>query len=63
MDELKRKKKTIKGDRGEQAKDPSTVKSNFSLRLKYSEWMNGGTYLDLVRLGPFYREFWSGSTC
>jgi len=31
LDDLKRKKWTIKGDRGEWAKDPPTVKSVFSL--------------------------------
>ena len=53
LDDLKRKKETIKGDQG----DPLTVKSDFFLELKYSEWMNNRTYLSLVRLGPFYREF------
>ena len=57
MDDLKGKKETIEGDQGEPAKDPPTVRSDFSLELKYSEWMNSRTYLSLVRLGPFYREF------
>jgi len=43
LNDLKRKKETIKGDRGKPAKDPPTVKSNFSLGLKYGEWMNSGT--------------------
>ena len=35
-------------------------KSNFSLKFKYSELMNSRTYLNLVRLGPFNREFGVG---
>ena len=57
MDDLKRKKKTIEGGGGELAKDPQMVNSVFSLGLKYSKWVNSETYLRLVRLGPFYREF------
>ena len=40
LNDLKRKKETIKGNRGEPTKDPPTVKLVFSLGLKYSEWMN-----------------------
>ena len=39
------------------AKDPPIVKSIFSLGLNFSEWMNSRTYIGLVRIGPFYREF------
>ena len=60
MDDLKRKKETIECDWGEPAKDPPTVKSDFSLELTYSEWMNSRTYLRVVRLGPFYREIGVG---
>ena len=60
MDDLKKKKETIKGDQGEPAKDPLTVKSNISIRLKYSEWMNSRTPLGMERLSPFYREFGLG---
>ena len=60
MDDLERKKEIIEGDWGELAKDPLTVKSDFSLELKYSEWMNSRTYIRLVRLGPIYREFGVG---
>ena len=60
MDDLKRKKETIEGDWGESAKDLPTVKSVFSLGLKFSEWMSNETCLGLVRLGPFYKEFGVG---
>ena len=33
------------------------IKSDFSLELKYSEWVSSKMYLRLVRLDPFYREF------
>jgi len=45
LDDLKRKKVTIKGDWDELAKDPLTVKSVFSLEHKGSEWMNSSMYL------------------
>ena len=54
------RKKTIKGDRGELAKDPLTVKSIFSLEHKDSEFVNGKTYLGLMKSYPFYREFLVG---
>ena len=38
LDDLERKKETNKGNQGEPAKDPLTVKSIFSLRLQNSEW-------------------------
>ena len=60
MDDLKRKKETIKGDWGEPAKDPLTVKLDFSLELKYSEWMNSRTYLDWMKLGPLIESFGVG---
>ena len=60
MDDLKRKKETIEGDQGKPAKNPLTFKSNFALRLKYSEWMNSRTSLGLVRLSLFYKEFGVG---
>ena len=61
MNNLKRKKETIEGDWGKPAKDPSTIKLVFFfLELKYNEWMNSITYLGLVRLDPFYREFGVG---
>ena len=41
MDDLKRRKETIEGDRDEPAKNPLMVKSVFSLGLKFNEWMNG----------------------
>lgn len=44
-------------DQGEPVMDFPTIKSNFSLGLKYSDWMNSRTYLRLMKLGPFYREF------
>ena len=56
----KKKKKTIEGDWGEPGNDSSTIKSDFSLELKYGEWMNSRTYLDLVRLCPYYRKFGVG---
>ena len=60
---LEREKETIEGDWGELAKDPSTIMSFFSLGLKLSRCMNGKKrYLRLMGLGPFYREFLSGST-
>ena len=54
---MKRKKETIEGDWRKLAKDPSTIKLDFFVGLKYGEWMNNRTYLDLVRLSPFYRKF------
>ena len=60
MDNLKRKKKPIEGYWGESAKDLPTIKSNFFLELKYSEWMSSRMYLRLMRLGHFYREFGVG---
>ena len=48
----KRKKETTKCDRGELVKNPSTTKSDFSLELKYNEWMNSNVYLSLAKLGP-----------
>ena len=53
----KEKKRLSKVIGGKPAKNPSIVKSIFSLGLKFSEWMNGRMYLGIVRLGPFYREF------
>ena len=53
----KEKKRLSKVIGGKPAKNPSTVKSIFSLGLKFSEWINGRMYLGLVKLGPFYREF------
>ena len=47
--EKKKKKRT--------GQEPSTIKSNFSLEFKYSEWMNSRMYFSLVRLDPFYKEF------
>ena len=47
----KKKKKKRTGQ------EPSTIKSNFSLEFKYSEWMNSRMYFSLVRLDPFYKEF------
>lgn len=41
MDDLKRRKETIKGDWDELAKNPPMVKLVFSLGLKFNEWMNG----------------------
>ena len=60
LDDLEKKKKTIEGDWGEPGNDSSTIKSDFSLELKYGEWMNSKTYLDLVRLCPYYRKFGVG---
>ena len=60
LDDLEKKKKTIEGDWGEPGNDSSTIKSDFSLELKYGEWMNSRTYLDLVRLCPYYRKFGVG---
>ena len=61
LDDLeKKKKKTIEGDWGEPGNDSSTIKSDFSLELKYGEWMNSRTDFDLVRLCPYYRKFGVG---
>ena len=57
MDDLKRKKVTIKSDWGEPTKDHPMVKSVFSLEHKSSGWMNSRTYLGWMGLGPYYREF------
>jgi len=54
------RKKTIKGDRGEPAKDPPTVKSIFSLEHKDGESVNSITYLGLMKSYHFYREFLVG---
>ena len=42
---LKRKERTIKGDRCNPAKDPLTIKSVFSLEHKEVKILNGGTCL------------------
>ena len=60
LDDLEKKKKTIEGDWGEPGNDSSTIKSDFSLELKYGEWMNSRTDFDLVRLCPYYRKFGVG---
>lgn len=57
FDDLKRKKKIVKDDRGEPTKDLSTVKSVFFLEHKDNKWVNSRTYLDWVRLSSFI-ESW-----
>ena len=52
-----KKEKTIESDRGELAKNPSMVKSNFSLGLKYGEWMNSRHTLVGWGLVPFIVSF------
>ena len=56
LDDLKRKRKTVKGDRCKSAKDSSTVKSIFSVEHKDDDFMNNGTYLGWMWPDPFYRE-------
>ena len=56
----RREKKTVKGDRGEPAKDHLMVKSIFSLEHKDGELVNHKTYLGLMGSDPFYREFLVG---
>ena len=46
------RKRTVRGDQGEPAKDPSTVKSDFSLEHKDNEYVNGKTYLGLMKSDP-----------
>ena len=60
LDDLKRKKNTIEGDWGELTKNFPTVKSVFSIELKYSKWMNNRIYLGLVRLSYFNKKFGVG---
>ena len=60
LDDLKRKKETVKGDRGVSAKNALMVKSIFSLEYKDSEWINSKNVLLLdnwMRFGVFYKEF------
>ena len=49
----KKKKKTVKGDWCEPAKDLPTVKLVFSIEHKNCELMNSRTYLNWMRLDPF----------
>ena len=51
LDDLKRKKVTIKSDWSELTKNP--VKLVFSLKHEGNEWMNSNTYLGWMRLVPF----------
>ena len=57
LDDLKRKKNTIKGNWGDLAKDSPTIKLVFLIRLKYSKWIKNRIYLGLVRLNHFYKKF------
>ena len=62
-DDLKKwreRKRTVKGDRGELAKEPSKVKSVFSLEHKDNEYVNSKTYIGLMESYPVYREFLVG---
>ena len=45
---------------GEPAKDSLTIKSIFSLEHKDSEYVNNKTYLGLMELDSFHREFLVG---
>ena len=60
LDDLKRKTNTIKDDWGELTKNFPTVKSVFSIGLKYSKQMNNRIYLDLVMFSHFYKKFGVG---
>ena len=53
LKDLKRKKWTIEGDRGELAKDPPTIKSILSFELKYSKCMNSESIPRANGLGPY----------
>ena len=59
LDDLKRKKVTIKGDQGELAKDPPMIKLVFSLEHR-NECMNSKNEAWLDEAWSFYREFGVG---
>ena len=51
-----KKNVTIEDDWGEPAKGPPMVKSDFSLGVKYSEWVNRNAYLWFDKVGSFFIE-------
>ena len=54
--ENEKKNVTIEDGQGEPAKGPPMVKLDFSLGVKYSEWVNRNAYLWFDKVGSFFIE-------